>query len=225
MPRLSNTKTYGHRSVIEDYDLVAARSYNPYKYNILGNWRAVKSYAYLTGRNNTSDPTPRKTGFFMNYAPFYVYNAGAKKWNKTSGNDLLKWTFASEVTKHNPYGQEVENMDALFRYSSALYGYNKRFPLAVASNTKYSELAYDGFEDYDFSDCDEKSHFSFERTISQDKVSISSKQAHSGRKSIRVEPLNKATIIKKVVNCDSVITPKIPAPIKRAKTTATVKKQ
>jgi hypothetical protein len=209
----------------EDYDLVAARSYNPYKYNILGNWRAVKSYAYLTGRNNTSDPTPRKTGFFMNYAPFYVYNAGAKKWNKTSGNDLLKWTFASEVTKHNPYGQEVENMDALFRYSSALYGYNKRFPLAVASNTKYSELAYDGFEDYDFSDCDEKSHFSFERTISQDKVSISSKQAHSGRKSIRVEPLNKATIIKKVVNCDSVITPKIPAPIKRAKTTATVKKQ
>jgi hypothetical protein len=201
----------------EDYDLIAARSYNPYKYNILGNWRPVKSYAYLTGRNNTSDPTPRKTGFFMNYAPFYVYNSSEKKWNKTKGDDLLKWTFASEVTKHNPYGQEVENKDALLRYSTALYGYNKRFPLAVSSNSKYSETAYDGFEDYDFSDCDKTTHFSYEEAILKDKVSITGKQAHTGRKSIRIEPLSKAMVTKKVINCDNVITPVEPVPLNKTK--------
>jgi hypothetical protein len=202
----------------DDYDIIAERSYNPYKYNILGNWRAVKSYAYLTGRNTEGDPTPRKTGFFNKFDPFYTYDATTKKWKKDKEDKDSKWTFASEVTKYNPYGQEVENKDALNRYSSALYGYNKRFPLAVASNAKYSETAYDGFEDYDFSDCDQTSHFSYEETLLKDKVTITSKQAHTGRRSIRVEPLNKAVITKKVINCNNVITPKQTAPLNKTVT-------
>jgi hypothetical protein len=168
-------------------------------YNILGNWRANKSYAFLTGRNATTDPTPRKTGFFTDFYPLYVMKQG--KWGISETN-LQKWTSASEVTQYNPYGQEVENVDALWRYSSALYGYNNRLPVAVASNTKYSELASDGFEDYDSNpDCEKASHFDYKAQLKQNDISITTTQSHTGRKSLRVAPNQKAVVKKQVLLC------------------------
>ncbi|MBF4485862.1 hypothetical protein [Flavobacterium sp. CSZ] len=189
---------YETQSISEDLDAVAKRSYNPYLYNVLGNWRANKSYAYLTGRNYTIDPTPRKTGYFTDFSPFYVFS---DKWNITTGEEFKKWTFASEVTQYSPYGQEVENRDALYRYSSALYGYNNRFPVAVASNTKYSELASDGFEDYDLSNCGAASHFDFQDQLKLNEVSVSTKQSHTGRKSLKIEANQKAVVKKQIVPC------------------------
>jgi len=191
---------YEKDNSLDDQEDVEKRSFNPYVYNVLGNWRANKSYAYLTGRNHTVDPTPRKTGFFTNYAPFYVLTNG--KWGITKDN-YKRWTFASEVTQYNPYGQEIENKDALNRYSSALYGYNNRFPVAVASNTKYSELASDGFEDYDSIACAKQSHFDFKAQLKVNEVSVSTKQSHTGRKSLKVEPSKKAVLKKQVVNCST----------------------
>ncbi|WP_300570696.1 hypothetical protein [Flavobacterium sp.] len=185
----------------DDFDIVEKRSYNPYRFNVLGNWRAVKSYAYLTGRNN-SEQTPRRSGFFNDFRSFYAFDSAANHWKTTSDPDAFgRWTFASEVSEYNAWGQEVENKDALERYSSAIYGYNNRFAVAVASNTMYRELAYDGFEDYDFADCKEKSHFSYQGVLVKNKVSITNKQSHTGKRSIRLEPQAKTTIQKKVVNC------------------------
>lgn len=182
-----------------DDDADGANFYNPYLYNILGNWRANKSYAFLTGRNATTDPTPRKTGFFTDFYPLYVMKQG--KWGISETN-LQKWTSASEVTQYNPYGQEVENVDALWRYSSALYGYNNRLPVAVASNTKYSELASDGFEDYDSNpDCEKASHFDYKAQLKQNDISITTTQSHTGRKSLRVAPNQKAVVKKQVLLC------------------------
>ena len=122
-----------------------------------------------------------------------------------------KWTFASEVTQYNPYGQEIENRDALGRYSSALFGYNYRFPLAVASNTAYNELAYDGFEDYDFSNCGLSAHFNYQGALNENNITITNKYFHTGTKSIRVAPKDnaennaeprKAVVRKKVISCD-----------------------
>ncbi|MNK84254.1 hypothetical protein D3C87_1040960 [compost metagenome] len=183
----------------DDMDDVIKRSYNPYLYNVLGNWRANKSYAYLTGRNYTIDPTPRKTGYFTDFSPFYVFKENV--WKITEGEELKKWTFASQVTQFSPYGQEVENKDALNRYSSALYGYNNRFPVAVGSNAKYSELASDGFEDYDLSNCGVSSHFDFQGQLKLNEVSVSTKQSHTGRKSLKIEPSKKAVVKKQVVSC------------------------
>ncbi|OXB04031.1 hypothetical protein [Flavobacterium pectinovorum] len=191
-------------------DDIIKRSYNPYLYNILGNWRANKSYAYLTGRNYTVDPTPRKTGFFNDFFPFYVYDNDKKVWGMTAAN-YDRWTFASEVTQYNPTGQEVENKDALKRYSSALYGYNNRFPVAVASNTKYTELASDGFEDYDLSNCGNASHFDFQAQLKINDVSVSNKQSHTGTKSLKISPNKKATLKKQVVSCSTATTPAVTA--------------
>ncbi|MEL1244933.1 hypothetical protein AAEO56_11715 [Flavobacterium sp. DGU11] len=183
-----------------DYDdqLLA---YNPYKYNVKGNWRPKISYAYLTGRNSEENASTRQSGFFKDFIPYYIYNEDLKKWTPNSDLNLQKWTYASEVSQYNPYGFELENRDALERFSSALYGYNYRFPVAVAANTRYRELAYDGFEDYDFNVCDTTSHFSYQGDIKPNKVTISSVQAHSGRKSLKVAPNNKATIKKRIVPC------------------------
>ncbi len=83
----------------------------------------------------------------------------------------------------------------------ALYGYNNRFPVAVASNTKYSQLASDGFEDYDSNtkECSKDSHFDYKAQLKKNEVSISSSQAHTGRKSLKLAPNQKA-IVKKQVN-------------------------
>lgn len=196
-----------------DEDEILAKSYNPYLFNVLGNWRAKKSYAYLTGRTSglsattSSNPGPRNKGFFNDFHPFYVLDNTTHKWSITGTPNYEKWTYASEVAKYNPYGQEVENKDALDRYSSALYGYNYRFPLAVASNSMYKEMGYDGFEDYVFSSCASAAHFNFKEVLDEYNVTISSTQAHSGRKSIRVAPATdaanprKAILVKKLVDC------------------------
>lgn len=121
---------------------------NPYVHNIKGDWRAVKSYAYLTGRNNNtaeSETSARHTGYFKTFKPYYVFRFGSII---SPADNRENWTFASEVTQYSKYGAEVENKDALDRYSAAQYGYGYTMPVAVASNSRYSEMGYDGFEDY-----------------------------------------------------------------------------
>ncbi|WP_431244386.1 hypothetical protein ACQ9BO_08750 [Flavobacterium sp. P21] len=119
---------------------------NPYLWNIKGNWRAEKSYAYLTGRNGgNSINNPRNEGFFTNFNPFY-------KLDRTSSIPVWKidetnWTYASSVSQYSPYGAELENKDALDRYSAAQYGYMYKLPMAVASNSKYQQIGYEGFEE------------------------------------------------------------------------------
>lgn len=204
--RLPRMKYEGDKLVF-DYsndNINKSKAYNPFIYNIKGNWRPKVSYAFLTARNTYSIST-RGSGFFDTFNPYYTYNTASAKWvvNTAYLNTpyLNKWTYASEVSQYNPFGFEVENKDALGRYSSAMYGYNYRFPVAVASNTRYKELAYDGFEDYDFSTCDTTAHFNFKGSIEHNKVTISSSQAHSGRKSLKVAPKKKATIKKQIVPC------------------------
>ncbi|MEZ0130472.1 hypothetical protein AB9T88_12195, partial [Flavobacterium sp. LBUM151] len=174
---------------------------NPYLYNTKGNWRAIKSYAYLTGRNNHSSTNRRKTGYFISFNPFYQLNADV--WSK----DLTNWTFASEVTKYSPYGTELENKDALDRYSSAQYGYNYTLPIAVASNAKYSEIGFDGFdgfEDYGVPnpvlDALLKPHFGFSQAVNTN-VKVSNAISHTGNNSIAINPGQKANFIRKINGC------------------------
>lgn len=151
---------------------IAGDIVNPYFEGLRGNWRPLRSHTYLADRSQTSATNNnldiRKDGTIITYdlnnnnqiafQPF---------WNPNVGNDWTKdanyWTWVSEVTRYNSLGQEVENKDALGRYSAAVYGYNQTLPIAVASNAKYNEIAYDGFEDYGYynlADC-QKQHFNF----------------------------------------------------------------
>lgn len=177
---------------------------NKYLYNIKGDWRPVKSYAYLTGRTANDNGGVRNAGYFSTFTPFYKIQS--LKWIIDRNN----WTYASEVTKYNPFGVEVENKDALSRYSSAQYGYKYKLPVAVASNAEYREMGFDGFEDYDSKNWTTPStlrpHFGFNEYIQ--KISenvgafISDKKAHTGTKSLLVTNNKSIKLTRTVNSCE-----------------------
>lgn len=171
---------------------------NPFLYNTKGEWRPVKSYAYLSGRNNFETNNRRNSGYFKDFNTFYNVDA-----NGTWSISKIGWTSASTVTKYNPYGNEVENMDALGRHSSAQYGYNYKLPVAVASNAKYQEMGFDNFEDYndDLKASLFKPHFAFTQSLDGSSIFVTDKKSHTGRKSIVVLPGYKASFVRKLEAC------------------------
>lgn len=158
-----------------------AQTHNPYVAGSLGNWKALRSHVYLTSRtqserNNNSNT--RHDGIFKDFEPFWQQPLSAPQdWTVHPG----KWTFSTQVSEFSPFGFELENKDALNRYSAAVYGYNHAIPVAMSNNSKYRETAFDGFEDYDFGDCVDD-HFSF-RSFSAQRATT---ESHTGRNSIRV---------------------------------------
>ncbi len=149
---------------------------NPYVNGTKGIWHPMKSYKQLTTRsqaNTNGNTNIRKDGVFESYTPFYKLSAGAWK------IDPNNWTYTSEVSEYNVFGQEVENRDALNRYSSATFGYNQTRALSVAANAQYKEQGFDGFEDYRFNPCADD-HF---------KLALSDTtrtESHTGRYSLLV---------------------------------------
>jgi len=188
---------------IEDYN------FNPYMYNVKGTWRAVKSYAFLTERAATTDVSStkkdiRKEGFFKEYIPFYALTNNQWEQNPEAIGQIDNngpWTFASEVTQYSPFGAELENKDALNRYSSAQYGYNFTLPVAVASNSRYRYMGSDNFEDYSYLNSDD-GHFTYRDIEEEDGdggITISSLHAHTGNTSLLVPPNNSAELPKELI--------------------------
>jgi hypothetical protein len=176
--------------------------YNPYVVGQTGNWRAYKTYAYLTDRiqsranNNTNI---RTDGIYKDFEPFWTPNNG-KDWKKN--NSTPHWTCASEVTIFSPYGVAFESRDALGLYSSSVYGYNQLLPVAMAANARYKEIGFEGFEDWDFTTCS-KNHFSYEevaKNVSNNPVS--DVESHTGRKSFKISGINKIEVRKILVPCE-----------------------
>lgn len=166
--------------------------WNPYKQNEKGVWRTKSSHTYLEGRNHTSQSaTPRVDGYYSNFSPFYrLTNQGG--WAK----DYNNWTFTSEVSMFSPRGFELENRDALNRYSGAQYGYNYTFPMAVGANTEYIEIGYDGFEDYGFEGCQVNAHFNFSNGTGVQQLTPD--HFHTGRYSIPVSAQGSVTMQKSI---------------------------
>ncbi len=190
LPRSVNSSEDLEGTPIENY------GFNPYLYNAKGEWRAKKSYAYLTERTevvdgNTSKVNTRKEGYFKDFIPYYnlvEQSPNNYRWEQTVDAELdtNKWTFASQVTQYSPYGAELENKDALDRYSAAQYGYNYTLPTAVASNSKYQDMGVDNFEDYEFVNA-LNGHFNFKETVDNnalDDAIISNDHAHTGQNSL-----------------------------------------
>lgn len=150
---------------------------NPYVLGTRGTFRPLASYVHLSGRSQTfenGNSNIRQDGMFTSFNPFYKLNGGI--WNI----DRQNWTYTSSVVEFSPFGQALETIDALNRYSSSTFGYNQTLPTAVAANTRYRQLGFDGFEDYDYINCSDN-HFK----IGQD-AEIVNEESHTGRKSIKV---------------------------------------
>ncbi len=181
---------------------VFTNSTNPYITSEKGNYRPKRSWVYLTGRtqNNENRSTNLRTdGTYSWFAPFW------KRPNPTAtngfywGKDSTNWTFASEVTMFSPYGFELENRDALGRYTSATYGYNNTLPTAVSANARYKEIVIGNFEDNKLNS-NKQNDFEF-KTSSGSAIMPEETQSHTGKYSIRVKK-GETVELNKEVSCE-----------------------
>lgn len=151
---------------------------NPYVRGTKGTWRPLTSYVHLTDRTQSyvnQNSNIRDDGFMTSFTPFY------KLENQVWNMDKKNWTFTSKVSEFSPFGQALETVDPLNRYSSSLFGYNQTLATAIAVNARYRQIGFDGFEDYDFQNCSDN-HF----RIAAPYMNKLSNQAHTGKYSIKV---------------------------------------
>ena len=200
-----NTRTY--------CDVPVAQVINPYTNGLRGNWRMQSSFAYHTERENKlpyikpGEPDVlektdiRGSGTYLSFSPFWTFSN--QQWmaqpDLTSPDN--NWVKANQTTFFNQHGEDVENKDALKRYSAAQFGYLQSAVTAIAANAQYTDVGYDGFEDYDFltdncnstDSCNLDGHFSIRKLSRRYPANISpdDSYAHSGRNSLRIS--NSAT--------------------------------
>jgi len=181
-----------------EYENSPTRSANPYVLGTKGNLRPIRSWTYLTERVQSqinNEMNIRKDGYFKDYTPYWTFSNG----KLISPTDLAstKWQFVTKILNYNSTGMEIENKDALNRRSMAQFGYARNLPVATSNNSRYKETGFDGFEDYNFGDC-EDDHFSW-RTFAPH---VTNAEAHTGRNSIRVVPKETLSIRKVIEPCD-----------------------
>lgn len=167
---------------------------NPYLYGYLGNWLPYKQMAWLTSRsgqemvtNPTGSAGLRKNGYYEKFHAFWVYNNG---WSIATN---VEWVTSTTMTMYDRYSQELENKDALNRYSAARYGYKSSMPVAVGANMRQREIFYDGFDDYKFNDkcigvkpC-EPDKFNIRNVLGDNYTnSLDDQDAHSGNYSLKL---------------------------------------
>jgi hypothetical protein len=188
----TGTNPFGCREIIP----VSGQLINPYNAGLLGNWRPKQQLVYHTERQNVvgdvvvkGSTNIRKAGYYASFNPLWTYG-GNNSWISQTTDP--KWIWSNEVTYFNTKGAEIENRDALNRYNSALFGYLQSLPVAVASNSRYNEIGFDGFEDYNFDlDCNSaddcsQDHFSFKKLINNSSIKLNNTFVHSGKNSLQL---------------------------------------
>lgn len=134
---------------------------NPYVENLRGSWYPKNEYAYLTDRSSGNGV--RNDGWLSGFKPFYdqknssawlPVHSSSRTWDYNAGLPFDKWTKSSEAELLDQYGNPLQSRDALQRPSAVVYGYNHTLPVAVAANSSFNHIAFDGFEDYAYSGSD-----------------------------------------------------------------------
>ena len=130
---------------------------NPYYADMLGNWHPETNFVYTVSRvqnqgvaaqNGGTDI--RNSGYYNSFTPFWqILQPGGSLQNNSSVDN--RWVWSNTTIHTDQKGNEVENMDPLGRFGSALFGYQQSLATAVAANARQNEVAFDGFEDYNFS--------------------------------------------------------------------------
>lgn len=117
---------------------------NPFQQGVRGVWRPLRSHAYVANRTfTTGGDNLRETGVYDSFNPFW--QRSGNDWIQTANADQ-RWTWTQEVTQHSPMGQDVENRDALDRFSSALYAHSNQLPVGVAANARLHQIGNENFE-------------------------------------------------------------------------------
>lgn len=185
------------------YSAITDTSVNTDLYGITGNWRPYRSFAYYNHRSETdftNKVNVRNDGTIKNYFNFWQIVNG--KW-QAQDTAVSRWVWNSESTLFNEKGAELETKDPLGRYTSGLYGYQNALATAIAQNARYREVAYEGFEDYNFAgggciSCAPARNIDF----TSYKANFDATEQHTGNYSLRIDN-NKSAGITAVVTADN----------------------
>ncbi|GEM_PF-1017437 len=192
-------------------------TYNPYEFGIRGALIVDGQYAWQDERSNLADlHGTRFDGAYSSYVPFYWLDNS--EWQTIDDTDHIShdvsdlyqnWRKVSEVTAFNKFGSPMETRDQIGVHSSVLFGYSNKYtlvPIAQAINARQSEIAFDGFEDYDYlDDVNDKTcppsetHFDFMEAINTGLgIELVQDERHSGLASLRVAANQDASISKNI---------------------------
>ena len=178
--------------------------FNPYYTGVLGNWRPLMNYVYTVNRdqkpgnpNQLGGTDIRNSGSYKTYTPFWTFqNLNALAKTGSPADD--RWVWSNRSVYYDQKGNEIESVDALNRFGSALFGYRQSVATAVGANARNNEIAFDGYEDYDFDlqtgtvePCLLKRHLDFGFTKSGSTWTapggtISAEKSHTGKYSFKL---------------------------------------
>ncbi len=206
-----------------EFDCFNKRQINPFVRNVRGEWRPERSWLYLTERDKTALTTSSSTnirdnGFYSTFSSFWVKpvpNAPGPVWRKDDKN----WIWSATTTQINPNGTELESQNRLGLYSAEILGYFNQLVTGVASNSRYRQMAFEGFEDFGYNQalmnkfqaCMPPRHFG----EGFDMLNITNETSHTGNYSFKLTgSANSSTVKYSIVeNCLN----KVDAPIQRAR--------
>lgn len=152
-------------------------SANPYAYGLKGIWRPWRTSAYLIDRRQTGtygDQT--RIDVDGEYEKFYWFD-----WQSPMAyNEENHWRWVNEVTQYNVNGSSKEGRNRLDIHAASLFGYQNHLATAAASNSKTTDIAFDGFEDYGPAEPINHGNFSFNANSNTNLFEI----AHTGNRAL-----------------------------------------
>lgn len=132
---------------------------NPFLKGVRGNYRMTSQYSLQTDRVTGNTLGIRQDGDLTDFIPFYApvngqwYSIDEALHPNYSGGDLIDWRELGKTTVYDEFGKPLESVNQLDIASSVQYGMNadlKLIPKSSAVNAKANEIAFDGFEDYQY---------------------------------------------------------------------------
>jgi hypothetical protein len=168
-----------------------------------GMWYIKQDQHFITDRkqsNIQNNANTRRDGTLTDFSPYYKLSDTV--WIKAP----LNWVSASQVMAQSPFGPSLESKDALNRFDAATFGYIQSLPTAVAGNSRYHEIGFEGFESGVKTHATDK-RFEFKKTDASNVIiaTDATNEFHTGYGSLLVSATKQATLSTKLKdNCANV---------------------
>lgn len=179
---------------------------NPFVKGVLGKMRPHKTWAVYGERNSSytasNEVDVRFDGDIAGFELFWEYDNATKRWKAAASPAL--WTWTNEITEYDVSGTPLENNNQLNQRTSELLGYDKMLAVAAGQNSRYGEMAFDGFEDYNYkrvphssdylqtaaihNQCMYEPHFGFTNPEKDYFTYTTESYSHTGLKSLEIDP-------------------------------------
>ncbi len=123
---------------LNDYPVGVSWKDNEFNKNIRGKWRVFENFGYKEDRTSSNVPGTAKvynTG---------LYTLGFNGWRYPALGD--KWVKASQTDAYSPFGEAVQERDAIDIPSASAYSNDKTQPVLVANNADHNSISFESFE-------------------------------------------------------------------------------